>query len=170
MEKMGLLENALMGGQASPIKPIGDIIGTRKLFCVSPDDKARFACRVMTNRRRGALPVVDDNGALVGIISERDIVRRCIGQKRRTGVTPVSEVMTPNPIFCSPQESLIVGLTLMIHNHIRHLPIVDQGRLIGVVSVREVIAELSTAVVREFGLHTLTQEHAPAHPGADYEE
>ena len=152
------------------IKTMKQIIRKRRMFCVAPDDMARQACKLMTNRKLGALPVIDDDGKLVGVISERDIVRRCIGGKRRTASTPICEVMTEEPLFASPDDSVVVATALMLQNHIRHLPVVDNGMVIGTVSIREVIAELTTLAMDNLGLMTMAQHFETDVPAEDEEE
>lgn len=158
MTQIGQLEKALEGGNMKKLRTVSQIIRKRRLFCVSPDDMARQACKIMTNRKVGALPVIDDNGTLVGVISERDIVRRCIGGKRKTIRTPIREVMTPDPIVAKSDDTIVVAIAVMMQNHIRHLPVVENGVVIGMISIREVITELSTLAVQNFGLSGIVQD------------
>lgn len=159
MYQTAYIERALKRGNMKKIKSMAQIIRKRRLFCVAPDDMARHACKVMTNRKLGALPVIDDDGKLVGVISERDIVRRCIGGKRRTSITPISEVMTAEPLFASPDDSVVVATAIMMQNNIRHLPVVREGVVLGTVSIREVIAELTTLAMDNLGLMTMAEQY-----------
>lgn len=152
MAHIGHIEKALEGGNMKKLKSVSQIIRNRRLFCVSPDDMARQACKVMTNRKVGALPVIDDNGTLVGVISERDIVRRCIGGKLKTIKTPIRDVMTPDPIVAKADDTIVVAIAVMMQNNIRHLPVVENGVVIGMISIREVITELSTMAVQNLGM------------------
>lgn len=133
-------------------KTMTQIIRKRRLHAMSPDEMARKACKVMNNRKMGALPVIDEDGKLLGMISERDIVRRCIGERRRTATTPISEVMTENPVFADPDDSVMVAMAKMMQNHIRHLPVVEDGRVVGCVSIRELIHELSYMAMKNLGI------------------
>lgn len=159
MTQIGHIEKALEGGTMNTkLKTVSQIIRKRRLFCVSPDDMARQACKVMTNRKVGALPVIDDNGTLVGVISERDIVRRCIGGKRNTVRTPIRDVMTPDPIVAKSDDTIVVAIAVMMQNNIRHLPIVENGVVIGMICIREVITELSTMAIKNFGMGGLATD------------
>lgn len=155
MPHIGQIEKALEGGSMKQLRNVANVIRKRRLFCVSPDEMARHACKVMTNRKVGALPVIDDTGTLVGVISERDIVRRCIGAKRKTAVTMIRDVMTPDPIVVKASDSIVVAIAVMMQNNIRHLPVVENGVVIGMVSIREVVSELSTLAVQNLGLTAL---------------
>ncbi|QIZ80354.1 CBS domain-containing protein [Thalassovita gelatinovora] len=133
-------------------KTMAQIIRKRRFHFVSPDETARKACKVMNNRKLGAVPVVDADNNLLGMISERDIVRRCIGERRRTALTPISEVMTQNPVFGDPDDTVIIAMAKMMQNHIRHLPIVKDGKVLGCISIREVINELSYMAMKNLGM------------------
>lgn len=158
MTKIGHIEKALEGGNMKKMKTVSQIIRNRRLFCVAPDDMARQACKVMTNRKLGALPVIDDNGTLVGVISERDIVRRCIGAKRKTVRTAIRDVMTPDPIVAKADDSVVVAIAVMMQNQIRNLPVVENGVVIGMLCMREVVTELSTMAVQNLGMAGLATE------------
>ncbi|MFY0682888.1 MAG: CBS domain-containing protein, partial [Thalassovita sp.] len=80
------------------------------------------------------------------------------------------EVMTEEPLFASPDDSVVVATALMLQNHIRHLPIVDNGMVIGTVSIREVIAELTTLAMDNLGLMTMAQHFETDVPAEDEEE
>ena len=155
MTDIGQIERALEGGTMKQLRTVSNIIRKRRMFCVSPDDMARQACKVMTNRKVGALPVLDDTGTLVGVISERDIVRRCIGVKRKTANTAIRDVMTPDPLVAKADDSIVVAIAVMMQNNIRHLPVLENGVVIGMISIREVVSELSTLAVQNLGLTTL---------------
>lgn len=134
------------------MKTMRQVIRNRRTLTVSAEEMVRKACKVMNNRNVGALPVVDAENHLLGMISERDVVRRCIGERRRTAVTPVSEVMTKDPVFASPDDSVMVAIAKMMQNNIRHLPVVRGGIVIGCVSIREMIDELSYVAMQNLGI------------------
>lgn len=114
------------------------------IWSVGPDDTVLAAITLMAERRIGALLVMDGE-ELVGIVSERDYARKIILQGRRSSETKVSEVMTPDVITVPPTMTAREGLELMTERFCRHLPVVEDGKLIGVVSigdlVKRVIAE-----------------------------
>jgi CBS domain-containing protein len=102
------------------------------------------AITLMAEQRIGAVLVMDGD-QLVGILSERDYSRKCILQGRRSADTLVSEIMTREVVTVPPTMTAREGLELMTHSYFRHLPVVEDGELIGVVSigdlVKRVIAE-----------------------------
>ena len=112
---------------------------TRDVVTVSPGASVREAARLMAERNVGALPVVGEGGRLVGILSERDIVRRVVAAGRDPDSTRVSEVMTPDPVTVRPDYTLADALRVMAQLNVRHLPVVDEGgRLVGIISVRDI--------------------------------
>ncbi len=87
----------------------------------------------------GALPVVDDKGNLVGIFTERDLLRRVVAKGRDPAKTRIEEVMTPNPVTVRPSDSVEEAKRLMARIKARHLPVVDEnGRLVGIVSIKDI--------------------------------
>lgn len=98
---------------------------------VTPVDEA---CRHMSERRVGSVAVVDDSGRLVGIFTGRDAVGRVLARRRDPAVTRLADVMTRDPQALSPDQSAIEALQLMWDGGFRHLPLVKQGKVVGVVS------------------------------------
>jgi CBS domain-containing protein len=86
--------------------------------------------------------VVNQGGRMVGIVSERDLVRKVAGQRRRFEDTTVASIMTRDVIFLRPQQTIDEAMALMVGKGIRHLPVMDQDALVGVVSVRDLIKEV----------------------------
>jgi len=99
------------------------------------------AIRLMKSENISSLVVKDvcrtEGNALAGVLSERDIVYALLDKGPTILRLPVSMLMTRNPVTCAPTDSLHHVLQLMEHHHIRHLPVLDDGTLIGVVSVRD---------------------------------
>ncbi len=90
----------------------------------------------MHERRVGAVVVLDENERLVGIVTERDVLRAVA----TGGVEgPVSDVMTPSPETVEPDESAGQAAVLMIHGGFRHLPVVDDGAVVGMISIRDLV-------------------------------
>lgn len=87
----------------------------------------------------GALVVVDDAGAPVGILSERDIARGVSSHGPRLPDAPVSALMSGNLVTCSPEDSLAELMGVMTDRRIRHLPVVSNGKLAGIVSIGDVV-------------------------------
>jgi CBS domain-containing protein len=116
------------------LKAKGDTV-----FTVSPSDTVAQAAALLDARRVGALVVSDDKGGVAGIISERDIVRVLA----RTGASalagPISACMTADVIFAEPTESVDALLSRMTDRRIRHLPVCFQGKLLGIVSIGDLV-------------------------------
>ena len=92
------------------------------------------ACRCMSDRRAGSVAVVDDAGRLVGIFTGRDAVGRVLGCGKDAATTRLAEVMTRDPQTLSPEQTAIDALRLMWDGGFRHLPMVKDGKVVGVVS------------------------------------
>jgi CBS domain-containing protein len=109
----------------------------RPVHKTSPDDTVRDACIIMSAANVGALPVVNEGGELVGIISERDVIRRSIIVYRPAEETPVKQMMTLNPQWLSPDAKPTEAVQIMTNGRFRHLPICEEGQVLGMVSIRD---------------------------------
>ena len=109
-----------------------------KVITVRPDQSLKDAVDLLAEHDIGALIVVDELGQPVGIISERDIIREAARSETVLART-VAGVMTKDLIVAAPQDDLGAVLQTMIARRFRHLPIVDQKRLIGIISIRDVL-------------------------------
>lgn len=110
-----------------------------KVVTVEPEQQIRRALALLAEHNIGALVVVDVGGRPIGILSERDIVRAAVRDERGVFDKPVSALMTRNVIVGVPQDDLTsVGAT-MTERRIRHLPVVEQGRLVGIISIGDVV-------------------------------
>lgn len=116
------------------LKSKGDLV-----FTVSPQETLAEACRLLHERRVGAMVVCDASDRVAGILSERDIVRAVA----RDGAVAlghfVEAVMTAEVIYADPKETVDQLLTRMTDRRIRHLPVLDGGRLVGVVSIGDLV-------------------------------
>jgi CBS domain-containing protein len=95
----------------------------------------------MDAERIGAVLVLGAEGEMLGIFTERDVLHRVIAQRRDPVKTRVEEVMTERVACCKPNTSLEECRAVMAGNHIRHLPVVRDGELVGIVSMRDVLAQ-----------------------------
>ncbi len=94
--------------------------------------------RVMVERNIGAVPVVH-NGKLVGIFSERDLMRRVVAEGRDPRSTCMAEVMTDDPLTVNTQEDVQECMAVMRRHGFRHLPVCHDGQLVGIVSLRDIL-------------------------------
>lgn len=115
-----------------------ELLKDRKVYSVDASRTVLEASRFMMEHNIGALPVMRD-GALAGIISERDIMNRVVAVGRTPGHTAVSEVMTANPRAVGADETVDECLFIMREFGFRHLPIVDGPELKGLVSLRDIL-------------------------------
>jgi len=100
----------------------------------------------MASANVGALPVVDGSGALVGILSERDVIQRSIIVYRPSATTLVKQVMTPNPQWLPMDAKPAEAYQMMINGKFRHLPVCADGQVVGIVSIRDFTPQ-STSIV-----------------------
>jgi CBS domain-containing protein len=108
---------------------------------VAPSDTVLYAIEIMAARQVGALLVMSQ-GALVGIISERDYARKIILKKRLSHDTPVADIMTAGPITVSPDDTLHHCMEIMTERRFRHLPVVTSGQVVGMVSIGDLVKAL----------------------------
>lgn len=115
--------------------PIRSVMEPKKFITAAPGTTVSQAARLMATRNTGAILVVEDN-QLSGILTERDMVFRVIATGLDPQATPVKAVMTANPKTLGPTESYGHALVIMQENGFRHLPVVENGRVIGIISSR----------------------------------
>ena len=122
---------------------VADVM-TRNPVTITPDSSVLEAAKKMASLGIGALPVVDEEGRLIGIFTERDLLQRVVAVERDARATRVADVMTPNPVTVKPEDPVDQARRLMAKIKARHLPVVDDtGRLVGIVSIRDIeLAEL----------------------------
>ena len=104
----------------------------------SPDQTVAEAVATMCERHVGAV-LIGDRAQLLGIFSERDLLRRVIGKQRRLDQTPLREVMTENPITAAPSDDRMSAIRKMQAHGCRHLPIVESGGVVDTVSIRDLL-------------------------------
>lgn len=109
---------------------------------LSASATAMTAAKLMAEHNVGAIMIME-NGKLVGIFTERDIVKRVVAAGLNPAQTTIATVMTANPIRLKSGESVYHALDLMKKNHIRHLPLEENGEIIGMVSIRDLFAAVN---------------------------
>jgi len=113
----------------------------REIWYIAPHAMVYEALSLMDEKNIGAVLVID-GGVLVGILSERDYARKIILKGKRSVDTLVWEIMTPDVIFVNPDQTLEECMALMTKKRIRHLPVLSNEQLIGVISIGDVVKEL----------------------------
>ena len=109
-----------------------------QIFSVAPTDSVLRAIEIMATRHVGALLVMGQD-RLLGIISERDYARKVILKNRSSHDTPVGDIMTANPVTVSPDATVHQCMEMMTEGRFRHLPVVDKGRVVGMLSIGDLV-------------------------------
>lgn len=109
------------------------------VWSVQSDETLYEVLEVLVSQNIGAALVTHENGDIAGIVSERDMMRECYLNKEDYLMTPISMVMTRKVIVVSPEDSLDDVMTLMTRNRIRHLPVMEDGCLKGMISIGDVV-------------------------------
>ena len=117
---------------------IHDLVKERTVYSVNAGDSVMQAVHIMVDKNIGAVGVLRD-GELVGVFSERDLMKRVVAAGRGPGSTEISEVMTPRPRTVSPNETFENCMFIMREHGFRHLPVVKEGKLFGLVSLRDLL-------------------------------
>ncbi|WP_443747956.1 CBS domain-containing protein [Asticcacaulis solisilvae] len=111
----------------------------RQVFTVAPEDSLASIAALLHSRKVGAFIVTDRIGRVVGVVSERDIIRAVAVDGAEALVRPTSDYMTRDVIFASHGETVEILLERMTDRRIRHLPVMDGARLIGIVSIGDLV-------------------------------
>ncbi len=119
---------------------ICDLIKNQDTYQADIDQNVLETVRAMVERNIGAVPVLH-NGRLVGIFSERDLMKRVVAEGRDPGSTSLAEVMTDDPLTISLNEELGNCMSVMRRNNFRHLPVCHEGKLVAMVSLRDILLQ-----------------------------
>jgi signal-transduction protein with cAMP-binding, CBS, and nucleotidyltransferase domain len=111
-----------------------------QVLTIGPDQTVLEAARHMNDARVGALVVVGPTLEMIGIVTERDILTRVVADRRPPEGTPVSSVMTTRIIYCEPATPVAECREMMTQRRLRHLPVLDDNRLIGLISIGDIMA------------------------------
>jgi CBS domain-containing protein len=115
-----------------------DLLRGQETYRADVNQTALEIAQAMVARNIGAVPVME-NGILVGVFSERDLMKRVVVEGRDPATIKVSDVMTPDPLTVSPLEELETCRALMKKHGFRHLPVCDGAQLTGMVSMRDIL-------------------------------
>ena len=119
--------------------PIRSVMNGKQLLIASPDTTVGQAAKLMAKRKMSAVMVVDAHGRLVGIFTERDAVHRVIARRLDPDLTRLADVMTLDPKTVAPRETFGYALLQMHEQGFRHMPVVEDGRPVGMVSARNAL-------------------------------
>lgn len=128
------------------------------LVVCRPEDTVQTAAVILHTKYIGAMPVMDENNRLVGMFGERDIVRAFATRQPKLESMQVSELMSRNVISCKPECTVLEAMAQMKRHRIRHLPVLEGGKVVGIVSIRDTLdvlrrdAEENAAVMRDLSI------------------
>jgi CBS domain-containing protein len=127
------------------MKTVRSLLQTKghAVWTIAPDASVFEALKLMADKNVGALLVLEGD-ELAGVISERDYARKVVLRGRSSVDTPVRDIMTAGVISVHPDQTVEECMALMTDKHIRHLPVVADGRLIGIVSIGDVVKSIIT--------------------------
>ncbi|UEM21543.1 CBS domain-containing protein [Skermanella mucosa] len=129
-------------------KLVPDVVREQEVISFKPDDMVGAAVKAMAERRVGAVLVMEGNG-LKGIFTERDLVTRVVAQDLDPNTTPLHHVMTAGPDTLPPDAMAIEALDLMRRHNYRHLPVLRDGAVVGIVSIRDLYAAVHAQLEQE---------------------
>lgn len=122
------------------MKSVRELLSSKpqQVWSVSPSQSVFEALQLMAEKDIGAVLVIED-GQVVGIFSERDYARKVILKGKSSRETPVGELMTRDVLYVRPDQSAEECMALMTNKHIRHLPVLEDNRLIGIVTIGDIV-------------------------------
>ena len=136
------VSQSVQSNLASQNSTVSDLLEKKgnEIFSVSPEQTIQTVVMLLRDKRIGAVLVRDDNGDMVGILSERDIVRRMADTPGQTLPQQVRDLMTTKVVTCQPGDALVSVLRKMTAGRFRHMPVTDAGgHLVGLVTIGDVV-------------------------------
>ena len=131
----------------------------QRVHSIAPDQMVLEALKLMSEKNVGALPVIE-NGQVVGVISERDYARKIVLEGRSSVGTPVRAIMSAPVVTADSQQSIERCMAVMTDSHLRHLPVVEGGQLIGLLSIGDLVKE---AIVEQANLIQQLEHYIRGH-------
>lgn len=138
---------------AAPHTLVPDVIHNQHFVTLGPKQTVREAVRVLAERNIGAI-MITEGARLVGILSERDVIKRVL-QPGRDLDTPIEAVMTPNPDTLPPSATIRDAMGLMVEHDYRHVPVLDGQKIVGIVSARDIYGGVVRSI--KSGMSDLTR-------------
>ena len=134
----------------------------RVIITCRPEDTIETAATLLATNHIGAMPVRDANGRIIGMFSERDIIRAFSQRGREVQGLLVGDLMATKLIVCTPEDAMVTAGKLMKANRIRHLPVMEGGHLVGLLSISDALEAILQDIDME--VHVL-RDHAIATRG-----
>jgi CBS domain-containing protein len=130
---------------------VSHILGVkgRSVITATAKETVHGTAQKLSQNKIGAVVIVDDKGAIAGIVSERDIVRALASHGEKAMVMPVSGIMSKTVKTCKVGDSETELMALMTNHRIRHLPVVESGKLAGMISIGDIVKFRIEAIERE---------------------
>ena len=110
-----------------------------RVITIGPNETVKAALRKLVDNNIGALPVCDTNGQLVGIISERDVLKECLNRGESIDTKKIQEVMIRHVAVATPDDDLNYATSVMKQKNVRHLPVVVNSKIDGMISMRDIV-------------------------------
>ncbi|MAF95214.1 MAG: CBS domain-containing protein [Rhodospirillaceae bacterium] len=127
-------------------KIIPDIVKKQSISALKPDNTVYEAATMMAKVNVGAIVIENGKGLLTGIVTERDLTRRVVAKGLDPKKTPIADIMSANPDSLAPDDSAGDALELMLSRHFRHLPVVEDGKCVGMVSIRDLYMAVKSSL------------------------
>lgn len=134
-------------------------VQNQQVHSIAPEQTVLEALQIMAEKNVGALPVIED-GQVVGVFSERDYARKMVLKGRSSVGTPVRTIMSTPVITADSQQSIDRCMEVMTDSHLRHLPVLDNGQLIGLLSIGDLVKE---AIVEQADLIRQLEHYIRGH-------
>ena len=119
---------------------------TKTVVRIHPEETVSVAARMLEHYNIGALPVCGSDGRMCGLVTDRDIVTRCLAAGRSPGTTTVGQVMTAHVIAARPDMDASLAASMMGREQIRRLPVLENGRLCGMVSLGDLAVKEESSI------------------------
>ncbi|MBC3364197.1 CBS domain-containing protein [Pseudomonas sp. Z5-35] len=134
-------------------------VQNQQVHSIAPEQTVLEALQIMAEKNVGALPVIE-NGQVIGVFSERDYARKMVLKGRSSVGTPVRTIMSAPVITADSQQSIDRCMEVMTDSHLRHLPVLDNGQLIGLLSIGDLVKE---AIVEQADLIRQLEHYIRGH-------
>ena len=123
--------------------PVRDCM-SENVVTITPEESAALAARLMTRHNLGVLAVCDYHGKLQGVVTDRDIITRCVAVDQDPSRVPVADIMSAQVETIAPEENAQAATERMARKQVRRLPVVEAGKLVGVVSLNDLARNRKT--------------------------